>query len=426
MILERSGNAFGHIHSIQRDGFTWDQGPHVSFTKHQYVRDLFADGVNGEFEEHKVKTSNYFKGAWISHPAQSNLYQVPEPLRSACVESFLKTRPNDGETLSEPRNYQEWLEQSFGKVFANTFSAAYTRKYWTCEPKAMTTDWVGGRVFQPKVEDITRGAEGPLDRQTHYITKVRYPSRGGYQSFASKLSAGANIQFGKEVVRISLAEKKLWAADGSEYSWSRLINTLPLPLFVALCADLDQEAQEAARALVCSQLLLVNIAADHPTIREENWMYVYDEDMYSTRINCTEKLSPNNAPLGTTGVQVEVYGSRFKHFKQSPDEIVKAVVSESKRMGLIKPDSKNHAHSVFAPWANVIFTQETAPALALMWKKLENFGLKREEEDSLPLTDWTKATKNLGAIVMAGRFGQWKYFWTDDCVLRGQQLEKDK
>jgi hypothetical protein len=24
--------------------------------------------------------------------------------------------------------------------------------------------------------------------------------------------------------------------------------------------------------------------------------------------------------------------------------------------------------------------------------------------------------------MLAGRFAQWKYFWTDDCVLRGRQL----
>ena len=25
-------------------------------------------------------------------------------------------------------------------------------------------------------------------------------------------------------------------------------------------------------------------------------------------------------------------------------------------------------------------------------------------------------------LALAGRFGQWKYYWTDDCVLRGKKL----
>ena len=41
-------------------------------------------------------------------------------------------------------------------------------------------------------------------------------------------------------------------------------------------------------------------------------MYVYDEDKLSVRISFTEKFSPNNAPPGKTGIQVEVYGSEYR------------------------------------------------------------------------------------------------------------------
>ncbi len=82
LVLEKEGHAHGHIHTRFRDGFTWDEGPHVSFTKHEYVKELFAKNVGGHFDEYEVRTTNYFKGHWIDHPAQSNFYQIPEPLRS--------------------------------------------------------------------------------------------------------------------------------------------------------------------------------------------------------------------------------------------------------------------------------------------------------------------------------------------------------
>jgi len=421
VILEKTNHAFGHIRSTRRQGFVWDEGPHVSFTTSPYVRELFSESVAGEFEEHEVRTSNFFRGTWIDHPAQSNLYQIPEPLRSECLESFLASRPRDSAPLPAPANYQQFLEQSFGKVFADTFPAAYTRKYWTCEPSAMTTDWVGGRVFQPNIEDVTRGAEGPLDRQTHYITRIRYPKSGGFQSFARQLHAGANIQFGKEVTRINLAEKKLWTADGGEYAWTRLINTLPLPTFVAACTGLSDRAYTAARELACSELLLVNVTGDHPTVRSENWMYVYDEGMYSTRINCTEILTSGNAPLNQTGVQVEVYASRFSPFGATHQAIRDSVQGELIEMGLIREGRLIDSHTVSVPWANVIFTHETKSALEDIWSELEAYGLQRERDDVHPLTDWKNAQPPVDSnLLMAGRFGQWKYFWTDDCVLRGR------
>lgn len=420
-ILERKGHAYGHIHSEKINGFTWDEGPHVSFTKHSLVRELFADSVDGEFDEYPVKTGNYFRGSWIDHPAQSNLYQLPDPLRGECLASFLGSRV---ENDAPPANYQEWLERAFGPVFANTFPAAYTRKYWTRDPRDLTTDWVGGRVFQPNVEDVVAGSQGPLDRQTHYITHVRYPRRGGYQAFAQKLATGARIHYGAEVKRIDLRGRRVRTADGRVWTYKRLINTLPLPVFIAACNEVPFKVQEAARTLSCSHVLLVNAVAAHPTRRKENWMYVYDEDKLSTRINCTEKMTPGNAPEGHTGVQVEVYGSRHRPLDDDPTTIAARVIAELREMGLLDENVDVHAHTHFIPWANVIFDHAARHCLDEVWNWLEEFGLARETDDLNPLTRWdANSTPPAGtSLVMAGRFGQWKYFWTDDCILRGRQV----
>jgi protoporphyrinogen oxidase len=426
ILLEKNLHMHGHLHAEFREGFTWDQGPHVSFTKHEYVRELFAKGVANEFEEYEVKTANYFRGHWIDHPAQSSLYQVPEPLRSECLASFLASRSTSGN--APPANYAEWLDTAFGPVFAETFPAAYTRKYWTRQPTDLTTDWVGSRVFQPKIEDVVAGATAPLAKSTHYITQIRYPKKGGYQGFVTKIAEGARVRFGAEVVRIDLVERKVWTAGGACYPYSRLVNTLPLPVFVALCAQATPGVLEAAAALSCSQLLLVNVTAPHPTLRPENWMYVYDEDKFSTRINCTEKLTPGNAPEGHTGVQVEVYFSRHRPLAESPGRIGLAVERELIEMGLIDQraqEKKQVRHHIsYAPWANVIFDHFTKSALDSIWTWLEKYGCEREEDDLHPLTDWTrKIDAPQGSVVMAGRFGQWKYFWTDDCVMRGRELQ---
>lgn len=426
LILEKNLHAYGHLHSDFRDGFTWDQGPHVSFTKNGYVKNLFADSVAQEFDEYAVKTANYHRGSWIDHPAQTSLYQVPEPLRSECLKSFLASREGEKAT-SGPRNYAEWLSRALGPKFAETFPSAYTRKYWTRDPADLATEWVGERVLYPKVEDVLAGSQGPLGKSTHYITKVRYPRKGGYQSFARKLAEGAPIAFGAEVVRVDLVEKKVFTTDGRSFSFTRLINTLPLPVFVALCAQATASAREAALQLSCSQLLLVNVAAPHPTLREENWMYVYDEDKYSTRINCTEKLTSLNAPAGHTGIQVEVYFSRHRPLTGKPIAIGQSVMHELVEMGLLKEEAlmpgRAKVSIMQAPWANVIFDHEAKPALETIWSWLEEFGLRREHADTHPLTDWAnKRSEAKGIVTMAGRFGQWKYFWTDDCVLRGKVL----
>jgi phytoene dehydrogenase-like protein len=45
VILEKSDVIGGHARSIIADGFTLDHGPHISFTRHDYVRTFFARHV---------------------------------------------------------------------------------------------------------------------------------------------------------------------------------------------------------------------------------------------------------------------------------------------------------------------------------------------------------------------------------------------
>lgn len=420
VVFEKNKYPGGHIHSYEKNGFTWDEGPHVSFTKHSYVRELFERSANGDFRDFPVSVTNFFQGSWIPHPAQSNLWAIPQPLRQDCLDDFLKTR--DLDSNNGPQNYQEWLERTFGAVFANTFPRAYTRKYWTTDPENLTVDWVGNRVFYPEVDDVKRGFLAPLEEQTHYIKTIRYPERGGYFSFAKKMYEGADIRLSKTVSKISLSEKKIVFSDGTTHTYQKLINTLPLPLFVGMCEEATPSIHEAAKSLSCSSLLLVNVGANHPTMREDNWLYVYDEDMYSTRINFTELLSPNNAPNGKTGIQVEVYFSKYRQKKQSDSEIAARVCQELVEMGLVKDrESITSFHTKWVPWANVIFDDARRKDQDAIFDFLTHYGLVREEDDLEPMTNWeTKQEVPLGELNLAGRFGQWKYFWTDDCVLRGK------
>jgi len=126
LILEKNNYVGGHIYSDIVKGFTWDEGPHLSFTNNEYVKNLFAESLDGDFLEYPVKTTNYYKGTWIPHPAQSNLYALPSPLKENCLKDFLDIRKN-GDNNFKPNNYEEWLEYAFGKTFATNFPYSYTK-----------------------------------------------------------------------------------------------------------------------------------------------------------------------------------------------------------------------------------------------------------------------------------------------------------
>lgn len=423
VIFEKNSFPGGHIRSEYMDGFTWDEGPHVSFTDNEYVRDLFFKSVEGELLEYPVKTTNYYKGSWIPHPAQSNLWAVPQPLRDECLHDILNSKERLEGVMQTPENYQRWLEAAFGKVFTNHFPKLYTEKYWTLPPEELATDWLGVRIFNPNIEQVRKGYLAPLPEETHYIKKIRYPRKGGYFSFAKPLYDGANVSLGKELVYINFTNKELHFADDTSYRYDRLISTIPLPELIKL-SNAPIKVKEAASMLTCTSLLLVNVAANHPTKRKDNWIYVYDENKFSTRINCTELLSPENAPFGKTGIQVEVYFSQHKPKKKTDEFIAQQVVRELVDMELIESiDAVESYHTKWVPWANVVFDNQRRELQDTILSYLQSVGLEREEDDLEPMTKWsTKMTVKLSALNLAGRFGQWKYYWTDDCVLRGYKF----
>lgn len=426
VVFEAKAHTGGHIHSQQLNGFTWDEGPHVSFTKHQYVKELFAKSVEEDFLEFPVHPTNYYKGAWIPHPAQSNLWAVPEPLRTECLTDFLSTRKS-GDDGVDAADYEEWLTAAFGNTFTQNFPEAYTKKYWTVPSKELTTDWVGGRVFYPDVEVVKKGYEGPQQESTHYISSIRYPAAGGYHRYASLMEKNMQVQCNKEVVEIDLEKKQLHFNDGSTHRYQTLISSLPLPKFIGYCKA-PAEIQKAAADLSCSELLLLNFEVAHPPTRTEQWLYVYDEDLLSTRINFTDLLSPNNAPTGKCGIQVEVYFSKYKPLQQSIEKIKEKVAAELVQMGLINTGEAIEAiHTQWIKYANVIFDHRFKTSINSVLDWLATNGLKRESDDAVPMTDWEKKFKSndtVGDLILAGRFGQWKYYWTDDCVLRGKYISE--
>ena len=424
-IYEKNKYYGGHTATHCIDNCFWDEGPHISFTKHEFVKDLFQQTCSTDILEQANNVANWYHGNWIPHPAQSNLFAVPEPLASACLNDFLETVASADSLMPKPSNYAEWLDQSFGHTFATTFPYAYTRKYWTCQPEQLTVDWVGERVFRPDLKTVIEGYSRPAPVTNHYFSKFRYPTAGGFASFLHGLAENLNIFLDHEVLSIDLDNRRIHFSNGNTANYDRLINTLPLPVFLSKCIQASDSVKAASELLACSSVLLVNIKAKAGSLKDYHWMYVYDEDMLSTRITQIHRLSTNNCPDNVIGVQIEVYESKYRPFKMTHEEIKIKVLDEVIAMGLVDDlESIVSVHTQYIPFANVIFDHNRRKAQDLIFSWLEGYGLIREPDDLNPMTDWSESIvpRGEGLIYNAGRYAQWKYFWTDDCIMRGRQL----
>jgi protoporphyrinogen oxidase len=398
VMFDKGRHPGGHTKTyVYPGGWTFDDGPHVSFTADPRIQDILAEQIGGEYHAVPTGVNNYWRGHWVKHPAQCNLYGLPADLVVRCIEDFV-----DVSRAPEPRvaNYEEWLIASYGRTFAETFPMAYTRKVHTTDARNLTADWMGPRMYRPSLEEVLRGALSPETPEVHYIDRFRYPVSGGFYAYLKPIHDASDLQLDHEVVSIDPRRRIVGFANGATVEYTGIVSSIPLPELVPMIQGAPPAVLEAAGTLAASSCVIVNIGVDRVESSGTSWTYFYDEDFIITRLSYPHLFSPNTAPEGCAAYQCEIYFSaKYRPMTQPPESYVDRAIDELRRCGLIQPEDRVLLRDAkLSPYAGIIFDHDRAPALAIVRAFLDENGIRS-----------------------AGRFGEWEYHWTDHSFISGER-----
>lgn len=387
----------GHTASFRfENGFLFDVGPHISFTKDPRIQDLFADSVDQQYETVQINLNNYWRGYWPLHPVQLHLHGLPEDLIVRVISDFVEERRAPERLV---KNYADWLLSSFGRTFAESFPMQYTRKYHLTTADNMSTDWLGPRIYRPNLEEVLRGALSPSSPHVHYITHFRYPKKGGFMSYLKKFVPLGNLKLDHELVSIDPRAKELRFANGFATHYESLISSVPLPDLIRMIHGVPDDVREAAKRLACSTLVLVDIGVNRQELSIAHMTYFYDEDICFTRLSFPHMLSATNTPPGTGSIQAEVYFSeKYRPFTGSPNDWIEPVIRDLRRCGLLHDEDQILCKkAMLLRYANIIFDLDRAAALKTVHGYLDDLN-----------------------IAYCGRYGDWGYMWTDESFKSGE------
>jgi protoporphyrinogen oxidase len=396
VLYEKNSYNGGHCASHHMEGFIFDEGPHVSFTKEERVRQLFAESVRGRFEKVDAQISNYWQGYWIRHPAITNLYGLPAELMVNVLRDFIERPKVPPESI---RNYEEWLVACYGRTYAETFPMQYTRKYHTTTAGNMSTEWVGPRLYEAKLEEVLLGSVTPETPNVHYVQEYRYPAQNGFVSFLDLFQSESNVLLNHHVVKIDPRGRELHFEHGAVVRYDHLISSVPLPELIPMITGVPKEVIEASQTLACTNLVLVNIGVARTDVSNASWLYFYDDDMPFSRISFPRTFSLSTVPEGGSSIQCEVYFSKkYRPLDRSPQEYIEPVLDGLRRCGLIREDDKILLRkAMHVPYANIIFDLDRDVAIRTVHGYLDDLG-----------------------IAYCGRYGDWGYLWTDTSFLSGE------
>lgn len=396
-LYDKNDRFGGHTMSLTYpEGFTFDMGPHVSFTSDTRIQELLADAVDGEFETHKYRFNNYWEGRWLKHPVQTNLYGLPPDLITQIITDFVEQTNQQVDI----KNYEDWLRVAYGKTFAERFPGQYTFKYHTTHTRNLTTDWMGPRMYRPKLEEMIRGALTAETPNVHYIQSFRYPKKGGFGAYLEKFARAARIELSHEVTRVDPRARKVTFANGRTLDYDALISSIPLTDLVPMIVGVPDDVRAAAKQLACSACVLINLGIARDDFADTHVSYFYDLDLVFPRTSYPHLMAASNAPPGCGSVQVEVYFSpKYRPFTGKPSDYVEPAIKDLIRCGVLRQDDRIlMKDAVYAPYANIIFDHDRTAALATVHGYMDEMKIRH-----------------------CGRFGDWGYLWTDDSIKSGER-----
>ena len=392
LVVEKDNTYGGLCGSFEIDGFRFDRFVHLTFAKDERVNAIFHKSC-GELIKHSPNPYNIYKGKWIKHPAQNNLFPLEEEEKKRIIDDFLN-RPSAED--AHPENYEDWLRLQFGNYFAEHFPMVYTKKYWQKEARELRTEWVGKRIYQPSVQEVIQGSKAEDLVQRYYAKEMRYPQKGGYKALLKEMADHADIMYNCEVTNIDAAGKVVTFSNGESVEYENLYSSIPLPVVVACLSSAPAEVKEAAAKLEATSGYHISIALKTKNIPPYLWWYIYDEDILAARVYSPSLKSPDNAPEGCSSLQMEVYCNKDEYTEQ---QLLDGTVERLVSLSIIKQEDILFTHIGFEPYANVIFTEPVYEARKTVRDYIHSLGIKT-----------------------FGRFGVWDYLWSDQSLLSGLEV----
>src|SRR5437764_4659394 len=197
-------------------GFHFDIGGHRFFSKSKPVEDLWTEILPNDMLTRPRSSRIFYGGKFFSYPLKpiEALLKLGVFKSILCVLSWLKARlfpvPN-------PRNFEEWVSNQFGKRMFNTFFKSYTEKVWGMSCKEISADWAAQRIRGLSLGSAIKNALIPQ----HYngdrskviktlINSFRYPRCGPgmmWEACAEKMvTLGGRLKMGCKVTGCSYDE----------------------------------------------------------------------------------------------------------------------------------------------------------------------------------------------------------------------------
>lgn len=392
VVCDTANAAGGLASSVVDDaGFTWDLGGHVLFSHYRYFDRLMDEALGDQWVEHEREAWVWIRDRWIPYPFQNNIWRLPPADLVRCLEGLVDV--HRGLNGTPPANFAEWLQRAFGQGLCDTFMFPYNFKVWAYDPSTMGTGWMGERVATVDLARVLRNLVLQRDDVSWGPNATfRFPLHGGTGSIWRAIAARLpeeRIRYGRQVLAIATAAKRVRFGDGSAERYDRLISSMPLDQLLRTLTDRPDLTAHADRFVHSSSHIVgVGFEGSPPAdLTTKCWLYFSEPETPFYRVTVFSNYSPNNVarPGEQWSLMAEVSESAAKPVDAS--RIVADVIAGFKRVGFITD----------------------ATQIASTWHRRLPYGYPTPWLERDAVLDVVGPELEALGIWSRGRFGAWRY-----------------
>lgn len=313
LILEKESSSGGLCRTFSFNECKFDLGPHVFFTKNEYLLDNAKKllGKDLLFQEWKVR--QFIDGKLYTYPnTATDLLKKQGVIKIAEFASS-----NVLAKLSKPEdNFQSYLYYKLGKKFADFNVINYTEKMWGISAEMLSLDWIKPRLDRLSFANAVKQVFFPGKK------KFYYPKLGNGQLY-DMLAKGKDIRYNNNVEKIKWNNDEIISvtSNGKEINVKTLVSSIPLKEFLLLLDPLpDGGVFRAADKMKYRSQVFVLLTINKPQLLKEHWIYFPQKSIPFARIYEPKNFSSSLSPESKTSLLVEYFCFEDDDLWQKNDE----------------------------------------------------------------------------------------------------------
>lgn len=393
-ILEKEDAIGGLCRSIHKDGYTYDIGPHILFSKDKEMLNLMLELTP---ETNQLRRSNQIihKGRYVQYPFENDLSKLPSEDLNYAVTAF----QNNPYENYEAQNMLQFFLKTFGEGITNLYLRPYNEKIWKHDPSFMDTQMVE-RIPKPTDEEIMRSAGGEtVDGYVHQLY-FHFPKEGGIEAvvrgFADRLGKKCKVMLNQELIEVDRVEGnyKIKTTE-AEYLADKIVSTIPVQELTKIYENAANEIGGVVKDLKYNSIIIAFVKTKKDLSGANFAFMTADKNILFHRISKMDFLGDAYKSDGAT-YMVEVTFRQKDWIDQLSETELKQKITEGLEaiQFIDRPDEAEFINITKHPYAYVIY----------------DLNHQRNMEA-------VRAYYSSQGVYLNGRFGNFEY-WNMDRVLR--------